>query len=433
MPQISGESLISQSQHVVFQQLIVAWRLHRYALERGSADLMNSEFILGGKGAGALMSPDWASVRASQNASSSNDAGPSAASKAPESKTVSAKADDGIYSARARNRGPDVASLDNFSFKDFVDIVNPLQHIPVLNLVYREATGDKISSFAQVAGGAIYGGMVGLVSGIANAIFQDETGKDMGGTVLAALTGDEARKASQPIPSEMTPAGDTGAIMLANAAPTEPVAAAPLQAAAAGGLSDADADKILSAYAQATQQTASTPPATRQLANAGDILNKAPLHQSAATAVADADTSGETSPDAAPVTTEVPSGALPKQANADGAKFYSLANVQRTGKGQAPKMPLYDMPDVRLKPITRSHAVGAPAPAAPATEIVPLASKAEAQKILGLNPPAPAPVANSSKGLSPKLEQMMLDGINKYQQGIESGTFRPLPKVDIEG
>ncbi len=28
------------------------------------------------------------------------------------------------------------------SFWDFVDIVNPLQHVPVINTIYRELTGD---------------------------------------------------------------------------------------------------------------------------------------------------------------------------------------------------------------------------------------------------------------------------------------------------
>ncbi len=33
---------------------------------------------------------------------------------------------------------------DGFSFGDIVDIINPLQHIPVVSTIYREMTGDDI-------------------------------------------------------------------------------------------------------------------------------------------------------------------------------------------------------------------------------------------------------------------------------------------------
>lgn len=72
-----------------------------------------------------------------------------------------------------------------FSFGDFLDIINPLQHIPVISTVYRAITGDKIGDAEQVAGDALYGGVVGLGSSIANLIFKDATGKSLGDTVLA--------------------------------------------------------------------------------------------------------------------------------------------------------------------------------------------------------------------------------------------------------
>lgn len=76
-------------------------------------------------------------------------------------------------------------SNSGFSFDDFLDIINPLQHIPVVSTLYRAITGDKIGDAEQVAGDALYGGVIGLGSSIANLIFKDATGKDFGDTVLA--------------------------------------------------------------------------------------------------------------------------------------------------------------------------------------------------------------------------------------------------------
>lgn len=76
-------------------------------------------------------------------------------------------------------------SESGFSFGDFLDIINPLQHLPVVSTIYRAITGDKIGDAEQVAGDALYGGLIGLGSSIANLIFKDATGKDFGDTVLA--------------------------------------------------------------------------------------------------------------------------------------------------------------------------------------------------------------------------------------------------------
>jgi hypothetical protein len=40
---------------------------------------------------------------------------------------------------------------DGFGFDDFLDIINPLQHLPPISLVYRELTGDEISAMAPPA------------------------------------------------------------------------------------------------------------------------------------------------------------------------------------------------------------------------------------------------------------------------------------------
>lgn len=82
--------------------------------------------------------------------------------------------------------------VEQFSFWDVLDIFNPLQHIPLVNMVYRELTGDEIGSFARVAGGALFGGGMGALAGLASAVVYETTGKDPGELVLAAFTEDTA-------------------------------------------------------------------------------------------------------------------------------------------------------------------------------------------------------------------------------------------------
>ena len=88
------------------------------------------------------------------------------------------------------NEVPDTGTVD-MDFWDFVDIVNPLQHIPVVNTIYRELTGDSIKGVSRIIGGGIYGGVIGLVAGIGSAIVAETTGKDPGEHVLAMLTGSD--------------------------------------------------------------------------------------------------------------------------------------------------------------------------------------------------------------------------------------------------
>lgn len=84
-----------------------------------------------------------------------------------------------------------------FSFRDLIDIVNPLQHIPVVSTIYRHITGDEISNFSRIAGGALFGGLGGIVIGGINAITNEETGKDIGQNLLAKVFGEDEGDAAQ--------------------------------------------------------------------------------------------------------------------------------------------------------------------------------------------------------------------------------------------
>ena len=82
---------------------------------------------------------------------------------------------------------PKPAEGESLSFGDFLDFINPLQHIPVISTIYRAITGDAMSPTAEIAGGALYGGILGAVGSIADVLFTQATGKDFGNTVLAWL------------------------------------------------------------------------------------------------------------------------------------------------------------------------------------------------------------------------------------------------------
>lgn len=87
--------------------------------------------------------------------------------------------------AAAAGSGPGAS----FGFADLIDVINPLQHIPVVSTLYREFTGDQISQTARAMGGALYGGPVGLVAAIANSFSEAETGRDLGGNAVAMMNG----------------------------------------------------------------------------------------------------------------------------------------------------------------------------------------------------------------------------------------------------
>ncbi|MEI9996163.1 MAG: hypothetical protein WDM91_16325 [Rhizomicrobium sp.] len=72
-----------------------------------------------------------------------------------------------------------------FSFADALDIVNPLQHIPVVSTLYRKITGDQIKTFPKLAGDTLYGGAMGFAGSLADSIFTKITGKSFGDTALA--------------------------------------------------------------------------------------------------------------------------------------------------------------------------------------------------------------------------------------------------------
>lgn len=81
----------------------------------------------------------------------------------------------------------DTKAAEKFSFLDLLDVINPLQHIPIVNNIYREVTGDTINNAARIAGGTLYGGFIGAAVAVANVVSVNESGQDIGGNALTKL------------------------------------------------------------------------------------------------------------------------------------------------------------------------------------------------------------------------------------------------------
>ncbi|WP_169566581.1 hypothetical protein [Sneathiella limimaris] len=121
---------------------------------------------------------------------------------------------------------------DGFGFDDFLDIINPLQHIPVVSTIYREITGDELAPGARLIGGGLFGGAIGLASSVVNTVVEVESGKDIGEHVASLFSDDAVTDTVQ-------------------------VAATPEASAAPSPLVDAQAAKNIAAEQAPTVQKAS--------------------------------------------------------------------------------------------------------------------------------------------------------------------------------
>lgn len=76
---------------------------------------------------------------------------------------------------------------NDYSFGDVIDMINPLQHLPVIGMIYRNLTGDTIKPISNIIGGTIFGGPVGAVASTVNSIVKIQTGKDVAENALSLV------------------------------------------------------------------------------------------------------------------------------------------------------------------------------------------------------------------------------------------------------
>lgn len=120
---------------------------------------------------------------------------------------------------------------DGFTFGDLIDVVNPLQHIPVLSTIYRALSRDTIAAAPRLLGGALFGGVIGAAAAAANTLLEQVTGKDVGDHVLTLLQVPAAHpldeldepvaiaKATPPVPSPLSSAAVPQATVLPASSP----------------------------------------------------------------------------------------------------------------------------------------------------------------------------------------------------------------------
>jgi hypothetical protein len=125
----------------------------------------------------------------------------------------------------------------DFGLYDLLDIINPLQHIPGISTLYREITGDSIKPAMKLAGGGLFGGVLGLASSALDTIIQEETGQDIGQNLLALFNHETApatktslaanKVSKNPETASLTPV-NTASIQASLAPITPPLPTAPI-------------------------------------------------------------------------------------------------------------------------------------------------------------------------------------------------------------
>lgn len=151
-----------------------------------------------------------------------------------------------LRAARAEGRAPQGSEL---SFADLVDTINPLQHIPVVSDIYRHLTGDALSPQSRVAGGILFGGVIGGVASVLSLAISGDGEKGLGDTLLASVLGGEEEPATAlaeaPKPAEAAPEVP---LVTASLAPSHPAQAPakPAPAAQAAPASPASMSPSLS-------------------------------------------------------------------------------------------------------------------------------------------------------------------------------------------
>ncbi len=114
----------------------------------------------------------------------------------------------------ASNDGPGFATNfwgdDGFSFGDFLDLINPLQHLPIVGTLYRAATGDDISTGSSILGGGLFGGILGAGAAVVNAVIEEATGGEIVDHITS-LFGDEDAPETAVLASAEIPNGNRAA------------------------------------------------------------------------------------------------------------------------------------------------------------------------------------------------------------------------------
>ncbi len=157
-------------------------------------------------------------------------------------------------------------------FDHLWDVVNPLQHLPVIGTIYRAATGDRLDPVEKIAGGTLYGGLWGAVGAVASLAFESITGKSVDDTVMAWLDSDDTAAPTRIAAANITPRSSLPSGELPNLPDAQTASKAPdtLELALSGAMTakgvDGDvANRALYAYRRSMNVGALYTPVTASL------------------------------------------------------------------------------------------------------------------------------------------------------------------------
>jgi hypothetical protein len=123
-----------------------------------------------------------------------------AISRTPERKEVEKTSAQSQNSAKTETSDEFKPFGEEGFFGTLLDIINPLQNIPVVSTIYRSLTGDESSPFSRVVGGALFGGPIGVVASVIDVLIKEDTGKDIGQHTMAAMGFGEDEKPGENKP-----------------------------------------------------------------------------------------------------------------------------------------------------------------------------------------------------------------------------------------
>lgn len=141
------------------------------------------------------------------------------------------------WAMESADKATETQEVEVSTWDDFLDLINPLQHIPLVGTLYRQATGDTIRPEIQIAGSFIFGALTGslavsAVSGIASTIYEQSTGEEPTVQIAQTLLGDDIIG---------DPSADAGEIRLAEASASATAAQRETESLSAGAASLASA------------------------------------------------------------------------------------------------------------------------------------------------------------------------------------------------
>lgn len=108
------------------------------------------------------------------------------------------------------------------TFAEFLDIINPLQHIPVVSTIYPAITGDQIGPGPRFLGGALFGGPAGAIGAGIASLFEEASGSNLGehiAELVNDITGGSDEEENTPTVAAADTNAATGLQVGINAAP----------------------------------------------------------------------------------------------------------------------------------------------------------------------------------------------------------------------